>query len=74
MLTGLERDRELWADTGQHMLTVWQLQTCVTADIPLGNVVEIQVSFVAVPLKGEQFKMVMIMHYITLLDGTFGQV
>ncbi|KAF9465631.1 hypothetical protein BDZ94DRAFT_1306973 [Collybia nuda] len=39
----------------------------------IGDIVEVQVSFVAVPLKGDQYKMLTILHSIALLDGSFGQ-
>lgn len=39
-----------------------------------GDLVELQVSFVAIPLRGERYKMVTVLRSIALLDGRYGQV
>ncbi|KAF9455956.1 hypothetical protein BDZ94DRAFT_1353734, partial [Collybia nuda] len=39
-----------------------------------GDIVELQLSFVVIPLRGEHYKMLTILHSIALLDGTFAQV
>ncbi|KAF8076944.1 hypothetical protein FPV67DRAFT_1406351, partial [Lyophyllum atratum] len=40
----------------------------------IGDIVEIQVSFIVVPLKGERFKMMTVLRSIALIDGTFSKV
>ena len=40
----------------------------------IGNIVEVQASFMAVPLKQGKFKTMMVLRGITLVDGTFTQV
>ena len=40
----------------------------------VGNIVEVQASFMAVPLKQGKFKTTMVLRGITLVDGTFTQV
>jgi hypothetical protein len=39
-----------------------------------GDLVEIQVSFVVVPMKGERRKMITVLRSIALIDGDFRQV
>ncbi|KAF8075764.1 hypothetical protein FPV67DRAFT_1407739 [Lyophyllum atratum] len=39
-----------------------------------GDIVEIQVSFVVVPLKGEKYKMISVLRSIAFIDGNFKQV
>ncbi|KAF8815676.1 hypothetical protein BYT27DRAFT_7079376 [Phlegmacium glaucopus] len=39
-----------------------------------GDIVEIQVSFIVVPLKDNKFKMIVVLRSITLLDPYFSQV
>jgi hypothetical protein len=36
----------------------------------VGDIVEAQVSFVTVPLKGKKFKMIIVLRALTLLDST----
>ena len=40
----------------------------------IGDIVEVQVSFVATPLQGGKWKMRTVLRAITLLDGSFAQV
>ena len=40
----------------------------------VGDIVEVQASFMAVPLKQGKFKTMMVLRGITLVDGTFTQV
>jgi hypothetical protein len=40
----------------------------------LGDIVEVQMSFVCVPLKEQNFKMLTVLHSIALIDSTFTQV
>ena len=40
----------------------------------VGDIVELQALFMAVPLKQGKFKSVMVLRGITLIDGTFTQV
>ncbi|KAF8805795.1 hypothetical protein BYT27DRAFT_7103684, partial [Phlegmacium glaucopus] len=40
----------------------------------IGDIVEIQVSFIVVPLKDNKFKMIVVLRSITLLDLYFSQV
>ena len=40
----------------------------------VGDIVEIQASFMAVPLKQGKMKTTMVLRGITLIDGTFTQV
>ncbi|KAF8068805.1 hypothetical protein FPV67DRAFT_1414586, partial [Lyophyllum atratum] len=37
----------------------------------IGDIVEIQVSFIVVPMKGERYKMMTVLRSIALIDGTF---
>ena len=40
----------------------------------VGDIVEAQVSFIAVPLKDKKHKMIVVLWSIALLDATFSQV
>ena len=40
----------------------------------IGDIVEAQVSFIAVPLKDKKHKMIVVLRSIALLDATFSQV
>lgn len=40
----------------------------------VGDIVEMQISFVVIPVKGEQYRMVSILRSIALIDGTFSKV
>ena len=40
----------------------------------VGDIVEVQASFMAVPLKQGKFKSMMVLRGIMLVDGTFTQV
>ena len=40
----------------------------------IGDIVEAQVSFIAVPLKDKKHKMIIVLCSIALLDATFSQV
>ena len=40
----------------------------------VGDIVEVQASFMAIPLKGGKFKSTMVLRGITLVDGTFTHV
>jgi len=40
----------------------------------VGDIVEAQVSFIAVPLKDKKYKMIVVLRSIALLNGTFSQV
>lgn len=40
----------------------------------IGDIVEAQVSFIAVPLKNNKYKMIVVLRSIALLDATFSQV
>jgi hypothetical protein len=40
----------------------------------LGDIVEAQMSFIAIPLRGQTFKMITVLHSIALIDSTFTQV
>ena len=40
----------------------------------VGDIVEVQASFMAIPLKHGKFKTTMVLRGITLIDGTFTQV
>lgn len=40
----------------------------------VGDIVEAQVSFIAVPLKDNKYKMIVVLRSIALLDATFSQV
>ena len=40
----------------------------------VGDIVEAQISFVAIPLKGQKYKMSPILHSIALIDGSFTTV
>jgi hypothetical protein len=40
----------------------------------IGDIVEVQMSFIAVPLKGQNYKMLTVVHSVALLDGFFSQV
>lgn len=40
----------------------------------IGDIVEVQASFMAVPLKQGKFKSTMVLRGITLVDGSFTQV
>jgi hypothetical protein len=40
----------------------------------IGDIVEVQMSFVGIPLKGQNFKMLSVLRSIALLDGTFSRV
>lgn len=39
----------------------------------IGDIVEIQVSFVMVPLKGDRYKMITVLRSIALINGAFSQ-
>jgi hypothetical protein len=40
----------------------------------IGDIVEAQVSFIVVPLKGSNYKIQTVMHTIALLDSQFSKV
>jgi hypothetical protein len=40
----------------------------------IGDIVEVQMSFVCVPLKEQNFKLLTVLHSIALIDSTFTQV
>jgi hypothetical protein len=40
----------------------------------VGDLVEVQVSFIVVPLKGQNYKVLNVMHAIALLDSQFSKV
>jgi len=40
----------------------------------VGDIVEVQMSFVVVPLKSQHFKMLSVLHSIALIDSSFTQV
>ena len=40
----------------------------------IGDIVEAQVSFIVVPLKGQNYKIQTVMHSIALLDSQFSKV
>lgn len=40
----------------------------------LGDIVEIQISFIAIPLKTQVFKMTTVLHSVALIDSTFTRV
>ena len=40
----------------------------------IGDIVEVQASFIVVPLKNQNLKMHMVLHSIALLDGQFTKV
>jgi hypothetical protein len=42
--------------------------------IQIGDIVEVQMSIVAVPVRGGQFKFTTLLRSVTLMDGTHTQV
>ena len=42
--------------------------------LQIGDIVEAQISFMVIPLRGREFKITAVWHSLTLLDGQFAQV
>ena len=56
------------------LLTKTSFQATGPQIFQLGDIVEVQVSFVAIPLRGKKWKISMILRSISLFEGRFTQV
>jgi hypothetical protein len=66
------------AHTTQSQITLLTRKQSVEAVNPqifrVGDIVEAQVSFIAVPLKDKKYKMIVVLRSIALLNPSFSQV
>jgi len=64
------------AENSTHLMLTISIRydTMKPQSYRVGDIVEVQLSFVVVPLRNQKYKLVNVLHSIALLEGRFSQV